>query len=46
MIGLIFTSFFGLGLFMVSLSPTSVNVQTIVHGQHPGGDAGATRRSS
>ncbi len=31
-IGLIFTSFFGLGLFMVSLSPTSVNVQTIVLG--------------
>ena len=31
-IGLIFTSFFGLGLFMVSLSPTSVDVQTIVLG--------------
>ncbi len=31
-IGLIFTSFFGLGLFMVSLSPTSVNVQTIILG--------------
>jgi manganese/iron transport system permease protein len=31
-IGIIFTSFFGLGLFMVSLSPTSVNVQTIVMG--------------
>jgi manganese/iron transport system permease protein len=31
-IGLIFTSFFGLGLFMVSLSPTSVNVQTITMG--------------
>ncbi len=31
-IGLIFTSFFGLGLFMVSLSPTSVNIQTIVLG--------------
>jgi manganese/iron transport system permease protein len=31
-IGLIFTSFFGLGLFMISLSPTSVNVQTIVLG--------------
>lgn len=31
-IGLIFTSFFGLGLFMVSLSPTSVSVQTIVMG--------------
>ena len=31
-IGLIFTAFFGLGLFMLSLSPTSVNVQTIVMG--------------
>jgi manganese/iron transport system permease protein len=31
-IGLIFTSFFGLGLFMVSVSPVSVNVQTIVMG--------------
>lgn len=31
-IGLIFTSFFGLGLFMVSLSPASVNVRTIVLG--------------
>ncbi|THU05277.1 metal ABC transporter permease [Lampropedia puyangensis] len=31
-IGLIFTSFFGLGLFMVSLSPTSVNIQSIVLG--------------
>ncbi|UXS12241.1 metal ABC transporter permease [Agrobacterium tumefaciens] len=31
-IGLIFTSFFGLGLFMVSLSPSSVNIQTIVLG--------------
>ncbi len=31
-IGLIFTGFFGLGLFMASLSPTSVNVQTIVFG--------------
>lgn len=31
-IGLIFTSFFALGLFMVSLSPTSVNIQTIVLG--------------
>ena len=31
-IGLIFTSFFGLGLFMVSLSPTSVNIHTIVLG--------------
>ncbi len=31
-IGLIFTSFFGLGLFMVSLSPTSINIQIIVLG--------------
>ena len=31
-IGLIFTSFFGLGLFMVSVSPTSVDVQSIVLG--------------
>ena len=31
-IGLIFTSFFGLGLFMVSVSPTSVDIQTIVLG--------------
>jgi len=31
-IGLIFTSFFGLGLFMVSISPTSVNIQTITLG--------------
>jgi len=31
-IGLIFSSFFGLGLFMVSLSPASVNIQTIVLG--------------
>ncbi|WP_164738565.1 metal ABC transporter permease [Aquabacter cavernae] len=31
-IGLIFTSFFGLGLFLVSLSPTSVNIQTIILG--------------
>ncbi len=31
-IGLIFSSFFGLGLFMVSLSPTSVNIKTIVLG--------------
>ncbi|OCC05461.1 hypothetical protein BA190_08570 [Labrys sp. WJW] len=29
-IGLIFSGFFGLGLFMVSISPTSVNIQTIV----------------
>jgi manganese/iron transport system permease protein len=31
-IGLIFTSFFGLGLFMVSISPTSVDIQAIVLG--------------
>ncbi|MYZ50283.1 metal ABC transporter permease [Propylenella binzhouense] len=31
-IGLIFTSFFGVGLFMVSLSPAAVNIQTIVLG--------------
>lgn len=31
-IGLIFSSFFGLGLFMVSLSPVSVNIQTIIQG--------------
>lgn len=31
-IGLIFTSFFALGLFMVSLNPTSVNVKNIVLG--------------
>jgi manganese/iron transport system permease protein len=31
-IGLIFTSFFAFGLFIVSLSPTSVNIQTIVLG--------------
>ncbi|CTQ32875.1 metal ABC transporter permease [Jannaschia rubra] len=31
-IGIIFTSFFGLGLFMVSLSPMSVSIQTIVMG--------------
>ena len=31
-IGLIFTSFFGLGLFMVSVSPASVNIQTITLG--------------
>ena len=31
-IGIIFTSFFGLGLFMVSLYPTSVNIQTITMG--------------
>ncbi len=31
-IGLIFTGFFGLGLFMASISPTSVNIKTIVFG--------------
>ena len=31
-IGLIFSAFFGLGLFMISLSPASVNIQTIVLG--------------
>lgn len=31
-IGLIFTSFFGLGLFMVSRSPASVSIETIVLG--------------
>lgn len=31
-IGLIFSSFFSLGLFMVSLNPTAVNIQTIVLG--------------
>jgi manganese/iron transport system permease protein len=31
-IGLIFTAFFGLGLFLVSVSPTSVDIQTIVLG--------------
>ncbi len=31
-IGLIFSSFFGIGLFMVSLNPTSVNIQTIILG--------------
>ena len=31
-IGLIFSSFFGLGLFMVSISPVSVDVTTIVLG--------------
>src|SRR6478735_7697448 len=29
-IGLIFSGFFGLGLVMISLSPASVNIQTIV----------------
>jgi len=31
-IGLIFSSFFGLGLFMMSINPTAVNIQTIVLG--------------
>lgn len=31
-IGLIFSSFFGLGLFMVSLKPTAVSINTIVLG--------------
>ncbi|EBI5623694.1 metal ABC transporter permease [Salmonella enterica] len=31
-IGLIFSSFFGVGLFIVSLNPMSVNIQTIILG--------------
>ena len=31
-IGLVFTAFFGLGLFMVSVSPMSVSIQTITMG--------------
>ena len=31
-IGIIFTSFFGLGLFMISLWPMSISIQTIVFG--------------
>ncbi len=31
-IGIIFTSFFGLGLFMISVSPVPVDVQTIIMG--------------
>ncbi|MEG9608504.1 iron/manganese ABC transporter permease subunit SitC [Citrobacter portucalensis] len=31
-IGLIFSSFFGIGLFIVSLNPMSVNIQTIILG--------------
>ena len=31
-IGLIFTTFFGLGLFMISLDPISVDIQTIISG--------------
>ncbi len=38
-IGLIFTSFFGLGLFMVSLSPTSVSIADDHDGQYSGDHA-------
>ena len=31
-IGVVFTSFFGLGLFMISLAPTSISIQTIIFG--------------
>lgn len=31
-IGLIFTAFFGLGLFMISLNPTSISVQSVIMG--------------
>jgi manganese/iron transport system permease protein len=31
-IGLIFTGFFGLGLFLISIYPTSVSIQTIIMG--------------
>jgi manganese/iron transport system permease protein len=31
-IGLIFSSFFGLGLFMISIAPTSISIQTIILG--------------
>jgi len=31
-IGIIFTSFFGIGLFMVSLAPMSISIQTIIMG--------------
>jgi len=31
-IGLIFTSFFGLGLFMISINPVAVDIQTIIMG--------------
>ena len=31
-IGLIFTAFFGLGLFMISVSPVPIDVQTIILG--------------
>ena len=31
-IGMIFTSFFGIGLFIVSINPMSVSIQTIIMG--------------
>jgi len=31
-IGIIFTSFFGLGLFMISLNPIAVDIQTVIMG--------------
>lgn len=31
-IGIIFTSFFGLGLFMISINPVAVNIQTVIMG--------------
>ena len=31
-IGIIFTSFFGLGLFMISVNPISISIQTIIMG--------------
>ncbi len=31
-IGIIFTSFFGLGLFLISVNPTSISIQTIIMG--------------
>jgi manganese/iron transport system permease protein len=31
-IGLVFTSFFAAGLFMVSISPTSINLQSVIFG--------------
>ncbi|KAF1046407.1 metal ABC transporter permease [Xylophilus sp.] len=43
-IGLIFSSFFGLGLFMVSLAPAAVNVQTIVMGNILAVSPGDTRQ--
>ena len=38
-IGIIFTSFFGLGLFMVSISPMSVSIHTMAMGNMPGDHA-------